>query len=59
MKAAVYYGKKDLKIEEVDYPECPPGGVILKPKYVGICGGDVRNYYQGTHQDKASYGYRT
>ena len=49
MKAAVYYGKKDLKIEEVDYPECPPGGVILKPKYVGICGGDVRNYYQGTH----------
>ena len=52
MKAAVYYGKKDLRIEEVDYPECPPGGVILKPKYVGICGGDVRNYYQGTHKIK-------
>lgn len=52
MKAAVYYGKEDIRIEELDYPECPPGGIILKVKYVGICGGDVRNYYQGTHKIK-------
>jgi len=52
MKAAIYYGLEDLRIEEVDYPICPPGGVILKVKYVGICGGDVRNYYIGTHKIK-------
>ena len=52
MKAAIYYGTKDLRIEEIDYPECPPGGIILKVKYVGICGGDVRNYYLGTNKIK-------
>lgn len=52
MKVALYYGKKDIRIKEIDYPKCPPGGVILKVKYVGICGGDVRNYYLGTNMIK-------
>ena len=52
MKAAVYYGPKDIRIEEIGYPKCQPDGVILKVKYVGICGGDVRNYYLGTDKIK-------
>jgi L-iditol 2-dehydrogenase len=52
MKAAVYHGIEDVRIEEVPYPECPPGGVVVRIEYAGICGSDVRNYYQGTHKIK-------
>jgi len=52
MKAAVYYGIEDIRIEDIPHPECPPEGVIVKIKYAGICGTDVRNYYQGTHKLK-------
>lgn len=52
MKAAVYMGIEDMPIKEVDYPLCPEGGLILKVEAVGICGGDVRTYYSGSHKIK-------
>ncbi len=47
MKAAVYQGVGKVSLEEVPKPECPPDGLLLKVKACGICGTDVRTYYNG------------
>jgi L-iditol 2-dehydrogenase len=52
MKAALYYGIEDVRIEKIPNPECPPEGVVVRIEYAGICGTDVRNYYDGTHKLK-------
>jgi threonine dehydrogenase-like Zn-dependent dehydrogenase len=38
MRAARYYGKEDIRIEEIDEPVCKEGEVKIRPGYVGICG---------------------
>lgn len=52
MKAAVFYNTGDLRVEDIAPPVCPPGGAIIKVEAVGICGGDVRTYYYGSHKIK-------
>lgn len=47
MKKAVLHGPGQLKIEEMDVPECPSGGVIVKVKSCAVCGTDVENYLHG------------
>lgn len=44
MKAAVLYGKKDIRIEEVDNPVMGPKEVLIQIKAVGICGSDIHYY---------------
>lgn len=41
MKAAVFYGKNDIRIEEVKKPEAGYGEVVIKVHACGICGTDV------------------
>lgn len=41
MKAAVFYGKHDLRIEELPKPEPGPGQVLVRVHFCGICGTDV------------------
>ena len=48
MKAAVFHGAHDIRIEEVDGP--PPLGsldVLLRPYWCGICGTDLHEYAMG------------
>jgi (R,R)-butanediol dehydrogenase/meso-butanediol dehydrogenase/diacetyl reductase len=45
MKAAMLYGREDLRIEDIPEPTVGPGQVKLRNGYVGICGGDVHNYF--------------
>jgi (R,R)-butanediol dehydrogenase/meso-butanediol dehydrogenase/diacetyl reductase len=47
MKAAVWYGKKDVRIE--DFPDTPPekGFVKAKVYWCGICGTDIHEYEDG------------
>ena len=47
MKAAVWYGKKEIRIEEVADPVAEPGKVVLKVKACGICGSDLHEYTSG------------
>jgi len=48
MKAALWYGKKDLRIEEVPEPEeLDVGEVVIKVKFCGICGSDLHEYTSG------------
>lgn len=47
MKAAVIYGTKDLRIEEVKVPEVTEGKVKVKVEWTGICGSDLHIYHHG------------
>lgn len=44
MKAAVFYGKNDLRVEEIPTPKAGPGQVLIRVHACGICGTDVHIY---------------
>lgn len=44
MKAAVFYGKGDIRIEERPMPKAGPGQMVVKIDYCGVCGTDVETY---------------
>ena len=48
MKAGVFYGKGDLRIEERPMPIAGPGQMVVKIDVVGICGTDVEFYKTGS-----------
>jgi (R,R)-butanediol dehydrogenase/meso-butanediol dehydrogenase/diacetyl reductase len=47
MKAAVYHGIRDIRIEEVGEPEPGPEEIRVRVKYCGICGSDLHEYLHG------------
>ncbi|OJX70132.1 MAG: 2,3-butanediol dehydrogenase [Micrococcales bacterium 73-13] len=47
MKAARYYGKEDVRVEEIPEPEVRPGTVKIAPAFNGICGSDLHLYHHG------------
>jgi len=47
MKAAVYHGIRDIRVEDVEEPKPEPNGVKVKVKYCGICGSDLHEYLHG------------
>lgn len=48
MKAVVLHGPGDLRVDEVDAPRLPPGGLLVRPAVAGICGSDVRTWRHGS-----------
>ena len=47
MRAAVYHGNRDLRIEEVPDPRAGPGELLLEVHAVGICGTDASEWEHG------------
>ena len=48
MKAAVFHGAKDIRVQQIAEPgDLGPGDVRLKPHYCGICGTDLHEYAMG------------
>jgi (R,R)-butanediol dehydrogenase/meso-butanediol dehydrogenase/diacetyl reductase len=48
MRAVIWYGKKDIRIETVPVPPSPPPGwVKIKVAWCGICGSDLHEYVAG------------
>ena len=47
MKAAVWYDKKDIQIEDVEEPAPGSGEVKVRIKVCGICGSDLHEYRDG------------
>lgn len=47
MKAARWYGAKDIRVEEVTEPKPLAGQVKIKVKWTGICGSDLHEYMAG------------
>lgn len=49
MKAAVYYGARDVRIEDRPIPECTAGQVLLRVLRSGVCGTDATEWRSGPH----------
>ncbi len=47
MKAAMLYGVKDLRVEDVDVPNVGAGEVLVKIKAATTCGTDVKIFQRG------------
>ncbi len=47
MKAARWYGKRDIRIEEVTPRSPAPGEVRIRVDYAGICASDLHEYTHG------------
>jgi len=43
----MFYGRRDLRLEEVVEPSPEPGEVKLRVLFNGICGSDLHEYYDG------------
>jgi len=51
MKAAVHYGSRDIRVEEVAIPKINAGEVLLRVKACGICGSDIHEYKLGLYPE--------
>jgi L-iditol 2-dehydrogenase len=49
MVAAVLYGKRDVRIEQIPIPRIGPGEVLVRIKAALTCGTDLKVYRQGFH----------
>ncbi|MDW3177991.1 MAG: alcohol dehydrogenase catalytic domain-containing protein [Acidimicrobiia bacterium] len=47
MKAAVYYGQKDIRVEDVALPSPAEGELLIAISSVGICGTDAAEFEYG------------
>jgi (R,R)-butanediol dehydrogenase/meso-butanediol dehydrogenase/diacetyl reductase len=47
VKAARYYGKEDIRIEEIEEPQIRPGTVKIAPAFNGVCGSDLHLFHDG------------
>lgn len=47
MKAAILYGARDIRVEEVETPKLEAGDVLLRVRACGICGSDLHAYKLG------------
>jgi len=44
VKAALFYGGADIRVEELPTPEPGPGEVLVRVRSAGICGSDLHSY---------------
>ena len=48
MKAAIWYGRQDIRVENIpEPPSPPPGQVKIEVRWCGICGTDLHEYLGG------------
>ena len=52
MKAGIYSGPRQIKIEEIKIPAVKPGHVLVDNKISGICGSDIHRYFGKWDQPK-------
>jgi len=48
MKAAIFYGPGDIRIEEVERPTAADDGIVVRVRAAGICGSDLHPYKVAT-----------
>ena len=59
MRAAVYHGKDDVRLETVPVPEIGAGELLIKVHTCGICGTDLKKISTGSHSAPRIFGHET
>jgi len=59
MKAAVYRGVNDVRLEEVSVPEIGAGEILVRVHTCGICGTDLKKIATGSHSAPRIFGHET
>jgi L-iditol 2-dehydrogenase len=49
MKAALFYGARDVRVEEIAIPRPGPGEVLVRVKTALTCGTDLKTFVRGAH----------
>ena len=57
MRATVYRGVNDVRVETVPVPEIGPGEVLVKIHTCGICGTDLKKIHTGSHSAPRIFGH--
>lgn len=57
MKAAVYYGPNDIRVEDVPRPQIGPGELLVKVAGCGLCGSDIVKIRYETVKPPAVFGH--
>jgi L-iditol 2-dehydrogenase len=59
MRAAVYRGVNDVRVETVPVPAIGPGEILIKVATCGICGTDLKKIHTGSHSAPRIFGHET
>src|ERR1700681_512267 len=57
MRAAVYRGKDDVRLETVPVPEIGTGELLVRIHTCGICGTDLKKILTGSHSAPRIFGH--
>lgn len=57
MRAVVYRGVNDLRLETVPVPQIGPGELLVKIATCGICGTDLKKVHTGSHSAPRIFGH--
>src|SRR6202045_4929706 len=59
MRAAVYRGRQDVRLETVTVPEIGRGEILVRVHTCGICGTDLKKIATGSHSAPRIFGHET
>jgi L-iditol 2-dehydrogenase len=57
MRAAVYRGINDVRVETVPVPEIGAGEVLIRVHSCGVCGTDLKKIHSGSHSAPRIFGH--
>src|ERR1700723_1826546 len=57
MRAVVYYGVNDMRVQTVPVPRIGPGELLVKIATCGICGTDLKKIHFGSHSAPRIFGH--
>jgi L-iditol 2-dehydrogenase len=59
MRAAVYRGIEDIRLEEVAVPQIGAGELLVRVHTCGVCGTDLKKIATGSHSPPRIFGHET
>ncbi len=59
MRAAVYHGKEDVRLETIPVPKIGAGELLIRVHTCGICGTDLKKIATGSHSAPRIFGHET
>ena len=59
MRAAVYRGRNDVRLETVPVPEISAGELLVRVHTCGVCGTDLKKIATGSHSAPRIFGHET